>query len=107
MTVTTVNTALLVAIATRIPGITLANALGLVEDIQRYGGEAPRFDLTTNDGRVAFARTLPQVMSNLPDRKIMAIKELRAALQEQSVHRDHSGLVAAKNAVDVLCPPRY
>ena len=106
----------LLALNTRIPGITVANALGLVEDAQRYLSTTERpirflYDLSTLDGRVAYTRSLPDVMQYVTDeyattKKIQGIKALRAAMAD--VAPEWSGLKECKDVMDVLCPvPLY
>lgn len=65
-----------------------------------------KIDLSTFDGRVAFAKSQPEVMKHLPDRKIQAIKELRQAMTAQPGGFAYSGLRECKDAIDVLAPPR-
>lgn len=110
---TTVSTALLAAIATRVPGMTIANALGLVEDFERFGyRQEGDFDFSTIEGRAAFARTLPSVMVEVAgDKKIQAIKQLRQAMQDRGgLAAKYSGLKETKDSIDSIMgvnPYRY
>ena len=102
---TVVSTALLTALAIRIPSINLATALGIMEDVAAAGytlGEAS-FDLKTHEGRVAAVRASSEMMGHInSNSKIRAIKCIR----DLAV----CTLVEAKNAVDVVYaevnPPR-
>lgn len=61
--------------------------------------------LDTHESRVAFARTLPEVMQFVNDGlKIQAIKALRQAISDAGYQHPHSGLLACKNAIDELMP---
>jgi ribosomal protein L7/L12 len=81
----------------RTTSLPLYEALAVVEALhkefapKRHG----KADLSTFEGRVAFARTLPAVMDNIHAGKtIQAIKELRTATS--------LSLLEAKNAVDAI-----
>lgn len=98
---TDAETKFLYAVAQRITGITLANALGLLEDAQRFLVPPVVFDwqAATLDERAAEARKNEKVMGFLPDRKIQAIKEIRTV--------SGLGLKEAKDIADKIQPPAY
>lgn len=94
--------AVLALIAQTSPGLQVQKALALAEQINAlYPEPNLPFDWhrATFDQRVAYTRTLPTVMSNLPDRKIGAIKELRMI--------SNLGLREAKDVIDAIQPPPY
>lgn len=77
--------------------------LNITEAVMRLLPNEP-FNLHTQDGRVAFARTLPDVMREVnAGRKIQAIKALRTALQDAHAP---CGLKESKEAIDPLMPHR-
>lgn len=91
--------AFLYAVAARSTGISLANALGLLEDAERFLVPPVVFDWSkaTLDERADEARKNATVMSFLPDRKIMAIKKIRTI--------SGLGLKEAKDIADRIQPP--
>lgn len=98
----------LYALAERAMGITLANALGLMEDAKRFLVPATSYNLQTPEGLLNFARSLPAVREFLEKgQKIQAIKEVRTRGLEIEGGRTEGGylyvgLLQAKNAVDAL-----
>jgi hypothetical protein len=88
------------AVAYRIHNITLSNALGLLEDAERFLVPPVAFDwqAATLTQRADEARKNATVMAFLPDRKIQAIKEVRTI--------SGLGLKEAKDIVDTIQPPR-
>jgi hypothetical protein len=79
------------------PNVTLRSALEFVNKWVIDEPSPETFDLDTASGLAAFARTQPQVMQFLPDRKVTAVKELRAVTNK--------GLRECLDAVNLLIPP--
>jgi len=88
-------------LAASIHGLALDEALRIADAIMRdHGNERP--NLSTLEGRVAFARSLPEVVNALDaGKKIQAIKALREASME---HGPTMSLVESKHAVDAIDP---
>ncbi len=65
-------------------------------------------NLRHHAGLVEFARRCPEVMKNLPDKKIQAIKALRGEIAkvEGSLGWAYS-LRSCKDAIDTICPSQY
>lgn len=88
------------------PGIfvSLNEALILADALHKEFSKPAKPRLNTHEGRVAFARSLPEVMNELPDRKIHAIKNLRDAIM--AIDPAQGGLKECKDAVEAISPPR-
>lgn len=83
-------------------GLTLNEALSILDAAQRFSNDQSKPDLSTKEGLVEFARHSPSVMAHIGQsyettKKIQAIKELRTLA--------NCGLKEAKDAIDMIMPP--
>lgn len=82
--------------------VSLDKAIRILETAKTVEIPGMRFDFSTVQGRASFAESLPEVVSFMRDnKKIQAIKELRAALSNMGAG-EYCSLKQTKDSIDSI-----